>query len=93
MKKLVSDGEKALLHSSVALFLRNNEIIFHQTTPDNKTGNSDVECLHSTLNEHLRILACDNSHELQSIEDKVFYIMSVYKRTIHSTTNLKPIIS
>lgn len=43
MKKLVSDGEKAIIHNAVKLFLRENEIEFHRTTAESKTGNSDAD--------------------------------------------------
>lgn len=87
--KIVSDGDTCILHSAVEQFLKENKIVFHKTTASLKTGNSDVERLHGTLNEHLRIMnaAKDNSE----LNDKLYKIISIYNDTIHSTTKLKPI--
>lgn len=89
MKKLISDGENGILHKTVADFLKNNNIEFHQTTPGNKTGNSDIERFHSTLNEHLRLMECSNTDI--DLDDKMLQILMIYNRTLHTTTKLRPI--
>lgn len=89
MRKLISDGERCIIHNAVELFLRENDITFHQTTASNKTGNSDVERLHGTLNEHMRIINTEG--EIKELDDKIFKIMNSYNNTIHSTTNFRPI--
>lgn len=93
MNKLVSDGERCIVHSAVEQFLRESDITFHQTTAHNKTGNSDVERLHGTLNEHLRIVSVDgeNTEGDENLDDKLFRIMNYYNNTIHSTTGARPI--
>ena len=91
MENLVSDGERCIISNSILGFLNDNSINFHQSTPALKTGNSDVERLHNTLNEHLRILECDQNNTPKKINDKIFKIMTIYNRTIHSTTKHRPI--
>lgn len=63
MRKIVFDNETCILHKTVIQFLVDNKIEYHSTTADQKTGNSDIERLHGTLNEHLRILRCDKTKE------------------------------
>lgn len=89
MNKLIYDNERCILHNAVTLFLKENSIESHITTANNKTGNSDVERLHGTLNEHLRILEAENSKD--ELDDKLFKIVNAYNNTIHSTTKLRPI--
>jgi hypothetical protein len=91
MKKLVTDNETCIIHSAVEQFLKDNEIEFYQTTPGNKTGNSDIERLHGTLNEHLRILEIDNPDNIENLHEKIFNIILMYNRTIHATTKQRPI--
>lgn len=92
MRKLVSDNEKCITHGLVEQFLNENKIEFHKTTAGNKTGNSDVERLHGTLNEHLRILEADQADDTNDeIDNKIFKIITTYNNTIHSTTKCRPI--
>lgn len=92
MKKLVSDGETCIIHNAVEQFLKDIGITFHQTTACNKTGNSDIERLHGTLNEHLRLIDADRDKtDLDNIDDKIFKVILIYNVTIHSTTKLRPI--
>lgn len=90
MNKLVYDNERCILHNAVELFLRENEIESHVTTPGNKTGNADIERLHGTLNEHLRIMSLDSSND-DDIDTKIFKAITFYNNTIHTTTKLRPI--
>ena len=90
MKKLVYDNERCILHNSVELFLRENEIESHVTTAGNKTGNADIERLHGTLNEHLRIMSLDSNKD-DDIDTKIFKAITFYNNTIHTTTKLRPI--
>lgn len=88
-KKLVSDNETCILHSAVEQFLREHKISFHKTTGSLKTGNADIERLHGTLNEYLRIM--NVARNTSDLDDKLFSIINTYNNTIHSTTKLKPI--
>lgn len=91
MKEIVFDNDSCILHNLVIQFLKENNIKHHTTTAGIKTGNSDIERLHGTLNEHLRILECDKNNKFESLDDKIFYIITIYNQTIHSTTKFKPI--
>ena len=78
MKKLVHDNERCILDNMVTLFLTENSIEAHATTPGIKTGN-----------EHLRILeaeGCENE-----LEDRIFKAILSYNNSIHSTTRIRPI--
>lgn len=90
MKKLISDGERCIIHNAVEQFLTEHEIDFHQTTGWHKTGNSDIERLHGTLNEHLRIMNVDKQNNVE-LDDRIFKIITSYNNTIHSVTKLRPI--
>lgn len=61
MNKLIFDNDSCILHSAVNLFLKEENIETHATTPYMKTGNSDIERLHGTLNEHLRVMEADKT--------------------------------
>lgn len=91
MNKLVFDNDRCILHSAVKQFLKEENIDTHVTTPYLKTGNSDIERLHGTLNEHLRILEADKNRENLDLDGKLFKIFTTYNRTIHSTTKKRPI--
>ena len=70
MRKIVFDNESCMLHNAVDLFLKEQQIEIHRTTPHHKTGNSDIERLHGTFNEHIRILACGDKTD-ESVEEMV----------------------
>ena len=55
-----------------------------------KTGNSDVERLHGTLNEHMRLFNA-NADNKDDIYGKVFKAIVLHNNTIHTTTNNRPI--
>lgn len=87
-KQIVSDNE--LDTTAIREFLKEQGIIFHTTTTYLKTGNADVERLHGTLNEHIRLFNAD-SNNTDELEDKVFKAIVSYNNTIHSTTKNRPI--
>lgn len=70
--------------------MKDNKIELHLTTTYNKTGNADVERLHSTLNEHVRIFNAD-AKNVDDLKGKVFKAVISYNNTIHSTTRIRPI--
>lgn len=86
--KITADNE--LDTTCVREFLKGNNIDFHFTTTYLKTGNSDVERLHSTLNEHIRLFNADPNNN-DDLNEKIFKAITYYNDTIHSTTNTKPI--
>ncbi|KAI8126852.1 Retrovirus-related Pol polyprotein from transposon 17.6 [Lucilia cuprina] len=52
---------------------------------------SDIERLHNTINEHIRLLRHHNRNKDETMEDKMTRIIGFYNNTIHSTTGIKPI--
>ena len=54
-----------------------------------KTGNADIERLHSTL-EHIRLFNADPCNE-DSLDEKVFKAVVLYNNTIHTSTKMRPI--
>lgn len=87
-RMIIMDNEFDTLN--VKQFLTDNEINFHLTTTYLKTGNADVERLHSTLNEHIRLLNADPNNE-SDLHGNVFKAITAYNQTLHSTTRHKPI--
>lgn len=59
--KIIADNEFDII--SIKQFLNENEIDLYLTTQNHKTGNSDVERLHQTLNEHIRLFKADPNNE------------------------------
>lgn len=86
-KKIIFDNEFDCLN--IKDFLRLENIEVHFTSPRSHTGNSPIERVHGTLNEHLRILDAEKSN-LTPIE-KVLFATEKYNSTIHSVTRVKPI--
>lgn len=85
--KMVFDNE---FHNiNIKDFLRQENIEAHFTSPRSHTGNSPIERLHGTLNEHLRILEAEKS-KLSPLE-KVLFSAEKYNNTIHSVIQEKPI--
>lgn len=87
-KKIVTDNEFDIV--VIKQFLLENNIDIHFTTPYKKTGNSDVERLHLTLNEHMRLYNADPNN-FDTIQENVYKAIVCYNNTIHSTTNIRPI--
>lgn len=71
-------------------FLKQQQIGFHTTTAYLKTGNADVERLHGTLNEHIRLFNADADNK-DDISEKVYNAIVSYNNTIHTTTSNRPI--
>lgn len=86
-KKIILDNE--FNNVNIKDFLRQENVEVHFTSPRSHTGNSDVERVHGTLNEHLRILEAAKS-KLNPVE-KVLFATEKYNCSIHSTTREKPI--
>lgn len=57
--------------------------------PYSDTGNSDVERMHLSLLEHIRILKHNNAHF--DTKELVIRAIGFYNNTIHSTIGVKPI--
>lgn len=87
---IVCDNEKSLTSQTIRSLIKNNfGANIYATPPMHSTSNGQVERFHGTLAEIARCLkleyAIDDSTEL------VLMATAKYNRTIHSTTNHKPI--
>ncbi|XP_055385906.1 metacaspase-2-like [Condylostylus longicornis] len=88
-KKIITDQEKGFNSLNFKNFLENEGIAVHFTTPNNHSGNADIERFHNTLNEHIRILyAIQKEENLPMDEDPVIKSVKTYNETIHSSTAL-----
>lgn len=90
-KKLITDNELGLKAIPLQTYLREQNIETHFTSNNNHTSNSDIERLHNTINEHLRLLRHDPNKDTETVEEKIYRIVNFYNNTIHSTTGQKPI--
>lgn len=88
---MVIDNELGFKALPLLEFLREQEIEIHYTSNNNHSSNSDVERLHNTINEHIRILKHDPNRETETVEEKIYKIIMYYNNTIHSTTKRKPV--
>jgi len=86
--KIVTDNEFNIL--IIKQYLQDNDVQIHFTTPYKKTGNSDIERLHLTLNEHIRLFNADPNNN-DTVQEKVLKAIILYNNTIHSTTSVRPI--
>ena len=87
---IITDHEKAMQTENIKQFLDQHNVGLHLGTPDNKSSNSDVERLHSTLNEHIRTIKNKPASEKQ-FDDPILEAIFTYNKTIHSTTGRRPI--
>lgn len=86
-QKYVFDNE--FNNSYMREYFNNEEINVHFTSPLVKTGNGDIERVHGTINEHLRLLKSQINKE--TITKIIIKSVQYYNNSIHSTTNKKPI--
>lgn len=84
-EKIVLDNEFNSLN--VREYFRKENIIVHFTSPRSHTGNSDIERVHGTLNEHIRLATLNKNDD---INDIVLKSVEFYNNTIHSITQVKP---
>lgn len=89
--KIVVDNELGFKALPLREFLNQRNITIHYTSNNNHTSNADVERLHNTINEHLRLLRHDPNKDTDTVEEKILKIIYFYNNSIHSTTNKKPI--
>lgn len=87
---VVMDNEKSLGSSSITFMLENMfGITVFKAPPYASCVNGQVERFHSTLSELIRCLKTDNLHSTFSeLLDRSIY---EYNRSIHSTTQKKPV--
>lgn len=85
--KIVTDNE--FNSTNVKVFLRQEGIEVHFTKPNNHTGNSDIERLHSTISEKFRALESEGSN--LSTQERIFKCVEWYNKSIHSLIRERPI--
>lgn len=86
-RKLITDNEFRSLN--IKDFLRLENIELHLVKPNNHTGNSDIERLHSTISERIRVLGIENKS--LNIKEKISKALEWYNNSYHSVTKEKPI--
>lgn len=86
------DNESALQTEFYKEFLRENNIQIHFSTPYRKTGNSDVEKLHATLNSQITLLK-ETKKQNQRLywTDPTHMAVYYYNNLLHGTTKYKPV--
>lgn len=69
--------------------LQLQKIKVHFISPNHPQSNGQIERLHSTLTEHIRLL---NAQGFQStpVKNKIIYAINAYNHSIHSATKYKP---
>lgn len=86
-KLMVFDNE--FNNVNVKEFLNKEGISYHFTSAKNHTGNADIERVHNTILEHIKILTQKDSK--MNIIEKMNKATEFYNNTIHSSTKEKPI--
>lgn len=84
-EKIVAD--KGFKDINIKDFLREQGIELHLTKPHSHTGNSDVERLHNSLNEKIRIL---NLEQKRAISTQILEAVRNYNSVFHSTIQCTP---
>lgn len=72
-------------------FFREEGIELHLTKPNSHTGNSDIERLHNTLNEQIRVMEINPDFKELDMKSKCFKAAEFYNNSVHSVTKEKPI--
>lgn len=89
--QITVDNELGFKAIPMQEFLKTENIRIHYTSNSNHTSNADIERLHNTINEHIRLLRHDDANKNETVEEKIIRIIGFYNRTIHSTTKQRPI--
>lgn len=84
--KLITDNEFKSVN--IKEYLRNENIVLHLAKPNSHTGNSDIERLHNTISEKIRIMTSENI--TLSIKDKISKAIEFYNSSYHSVTKERP---
>lgn len=82
--KITLDNDLTFQTYSTTEHFKEKDIIIHFSPPYRHTGNSDIERLHSTRNEHFRI---NQGKPTKTISR----ILNIYNKTIHLTTKERPL--
>lgn len=87
MGSIAKIGFKAL---PLMEFFRERVLEIHFRSTNNHSSNSDVERLHITINEHIRLLRDDPDKEIDTVEEKLNKIITFYNGTIYVTSGCRP---
>lgn len=90
IKKIIVDNELGFKAIPMRQFLSDENIDIHFTSNSNHTSNADIERLHNTINEHIRLLRHNKQNKDETIDEKIIRIIGFYNNTIHSTTGIRP---
>lgn len=92
-KRLTTDNETGFKSELYQDFLEKNSVAIHYATANRHTGNSDIERLHATLIEHIRILKQrETQNDLAYNIDLPWQALNIYNHTMHCTTEEKPYV-
>lgn len=84
--KIIHDGEQSLCSELLSELFQTYNIINHTTAPQHHKSNSDVERLHSTIQELYRLQRDSDLDQNQ----KINFITHSYNNTTHSAINMTP---
>ena len=85
-QKFVADN--GFKDMNIKEFLREQNIELHLAKPHSHTGNSDVERLHNTISEKVRILNIDTPNPIiTQVLEGIRYYNSIFHNSIHFTPN------
>lgn len=85
-KKIIHDGEQSFCSEVIKELFQTYNILDHTTSPQHHKSNSDVERLHSTIQELYRLQRNSDLDRNQ----KIYFITHAYNNTTHSTINMTP---
>lgn len=87
---IVCDNGTEFKNQIVRELLQLHKIELHFVTPHHPESDGQIERLHSTLLEHLRLLNASSNFK-DDIKRKMKYAFLAYNNSAHSVTKLKPI--
>ncbi|GBP14109.1 Retrovirus-related Pol polyprotein from transposon 17.6 [Eumeta japonica] len=70
IERITVDNELGFKAIPMQEYLKKENINIHYTSNSNHTSNADIERLHNTLNEHLRLLRHDEQSKNETTEEK-----------------------
>lgn len=88
IRKIITDNEFKSIN--IKDFLKNEGIELHLVKSNTHTGNADIERLHNTLSEKIRVLYIEEKS--LGIKDKMSKAIEYYNNSFHSVTKEKPFV-
>lgn len=84
--KIVHDGEQSFCSEIINELFQTYNIINHTTSPQHHKSNSDIERLHSTIQELFRL---QRDSDLDR-DQRIYFITHAYNNTTHSSIMMTP---